>query len=135
MEDANDGVVRFVRAIFISLAAALLGSVVGGLFAFPGEGRFWMATLPFTFVGSFLLLLPGYATLRQKGFERAESYWLTIMLGLAGGGLMLVPFSPGIDLLGLGCLFGTLTAASWAGFHWATGGYVRPSSQKNRSAR
>lgn len=84
----------------------------------------------FTLVGSFLLLLPAYVWLRNKGFDRRDCYGVIVTVGFVGGTLMLGLLSAGgIDSMATGAFFGMLTATFWVAAHWLTVCYRRSATK------
>lgn len=112
--------VAFIRVFFISLTAAFMGSAAGSILLFGELGRASFFTLPFTTLGSTLLLAPLYAAAREDGMPVGACYARITIAGGGAGGLMLgfiCLLTNPLEGAAIGVAYGVLTAVSWITIH------------------
>jgi Na+-transporting NADH:ubiquinone oxidoreductase subunit NqrB len=112
-----------IRIALISLAAALAGCAAGSILIFGELGRASFVALPFTCIGSLLLLAPLYAAARESGVAIGPRYARLLVAGTLVGGLMLGFVFVATDPLGgaaMGSAYGALTATCWTALHALT---------------
>jgi hypothetical protein len=113
----------FIRVVLISLAAALAGCAAGSIVIFGELGRMSFVALPFTCMGSLLLLAPIYAAALEGGVAVGGRYARLLIAGGVAGGLLLGFISLATNPLegaAMGSAYGVLTATCWVVVHAVT---------------
>jgi hypothetical protein len=126
--------VRFlpvVRILFVSIAAAAVGSAIASLILWGYVDKYTFIALPFALVGSCLLLAPAYGWARENGLAIEWRYITLLLSGAIAGGLFLTFISLDIEKAPMGALYGFATAVCWVVIHFLTK-QVFPSAMTSR---
>ena len=104
-----------LRAVLVSLAAAVLGCIVAALVLVGAVDAFSFVAVPFAWVGALLLLAPADAWLRRRRVPMPLRSIPLVIVGAIGfaliGGL-LAGGAAGSAVMG--GVYGMTTAACWA---------------------